>query len=442
MQADLFMANPFSEGSACKPVKAKAAKGSTKPGKAIEKASKSSGGKSARPTTSPDVFPEKFIHKHGALRALAFGNQNKFNLLGHVANYVDQLPLHSTDRIVEMKNGVPQPITIDGRIIQSKSVFFDYKLTINPNARFARIVTITPSGKEKVEYRPVLHNFEDYEDIIYFRPGPREDLVEKALRRISMRQAGDSAGKPIYCARFSIYELRQELLRFGHHLRWSDIRDSLHILSHTTFTFSIMSENEQAPANRVSPAYNAYSKKGITSAYITSLVWGSRATNSPLYNPDQQYCYCTLNELIAHSLATERYQAFQYDIYMRMTSFIARKLFSILSLEWRNSNSKLPYKRSMNELLLRFQSHLNERLANDVRTMKRALDELIFYNVLQSYDFDKQNNGVGRHRTDFIITMTPTSGFVQTQIESVNDRTMRESRLELGLPTLQLSEDK
>ena len=167
------------------------------------------------------------------------------------------------------------------------------------------------------------------------------------------------------------------------------------------------------------------------------MTWGSSATNSDLYNPEYDRCYCTLNELIAYRLIEESYQAFQFDIYMRLTSFIARRILVTLSLEWRNAHVQSGYKRSMNELLLRYQSKLNPRMFNDYRLIVRALDELVAMNVLSKYTAEKITTGSKREDKDYEVIMYPTARFVSTQIESIGDRTMRSERRELNRPTLQ-----
>ncbi len=367
--------------------------------------------------------PQKFLTKQTSIRHLAFGFQNEFNLLGHVADYVDQLPLTAIDRRVETVNGHCEPITISGEIVQSKTVSYNYKLTITPSARFSQNIITSANGKNRFEYEPILHDIRDHPNCIIFRPGPREDLVEKALRRIARRQATSDPRLPVYRAGFTLYQLRKELLRSGHDIRWSDLRDSLHILANTGITLTIMTPDQREVSYQTN--------------FISGLTWGSKAKNSELYDPENSRCFCTLNDIVAYSLITERYQAFQYDLYMRLTTFLSRRILVTLSLEWRNSHIQTGYVRSMNELILRYQSHLSDRLFNDYRLMKRALDELVKMDVLSRYTMEKVVTGKSRARKDYAITMYPTARFVGTQIESIGDRTMREERHSLKRPTMQ-----
>lgn len=371
--------------------------------------------------------PEKFLGKSVKAKSLAFGFQNQYNILGHVCDIVDQLPLYSVDRKVPSTDGSCDPITIPGEVYHGKNLAFTYKLTITPNARFAQIIDTTSGGRQKITYEPIYHDIKDHPNTVIFRPGPREDMVEKALRRIARRLSSANPGQPIYRAGFTLYQLRKELSRSGHEVRWRDLKDSLHILGNTGITLTVITPDGREITHRTD--------------YISQLTWGSRARNSKEYDPENDRWYCTLNDIVAYSLRNEKYQAFQHDLYLCMNTFLARRILATLSIEWRNAHVQTGYTRSMNELLLRYQTTLNDRLFNDVRAMEKALDELVEKHVLSSYKMEKVVMGSSRANKDYLITMFPTSRFVSTQIEAIGDRTVREQRHELKLPTMQLEFD-
>ena len=66
----------------------------------------------------------------------------------------------------------------------------------------------------------------------YF-PSAREELVEHALRKISTEQHAGFFDQPSYRsgAKFSLYQLRQELEQQGHSLRYDELTQALDILS-------------------------------------------------------------------------------------------------------------------------------------------------------------------------------------------------------------------
>ena len=368
--------------------------------------------------------PEKHNPKDTKNKHFAFGWQDEFNLLGHIVDVFDQLPLYSVERRVEATNGSFEPITMSAEIVQSKTMSFSYKLTITPNARFAQHVEVLESGKTKISYEPILHDFKEHPNAVVFRPGPREDSVEKAIRRIARRLTTSNPKSPVYKAGFTLYQLKKELQRSGHSIRWDDLRESLHILSNTGITLTLTTPDGK--------------EINYKTDFISGLSTGSRVKSAKHFNPAQDRCYCTLNDIVAYSLRTERYQALQHDLYMRMSSFLARRILATISIEWRNAHTQTGYERSMNDLILRYNDSLSDRLNDDMRLTKKAMDELVAKEILSRYEMHKVVTGTKRAGKDFRVIMFPTSRFVGTQIEAIRDRTIRTERNELGQPSYQL----
>lgn len=366
-----------------------------------------------------------FAKAKDQMTSLAFGWQNEFNLLGHVVDIFDQIPLYNWDRRVPAKDGVAQPITIPGSITQGKEKY-TYNVTITPNARFLEHTEITRSGKTRTRLEPLDHNIQDHTNIVVLRPGHREDSVEKAIRRLARRLNGSTPTAPVYRAAFTLYQLKSELDRSGHKMKWDELRESLHILSNTGITLTVETQDGR--------------KINYKTSFISSLLMGSRNPNAKHYNPDSDRCYCTLNDVVAYCLQSERYQAFQHEIYLKLNTFLARRILAALSIEWRNAHAETGYERSMNELIMRGNCVLSERLNDDYRIMKKALDELQLHGVLSKYEMEKVVTGTGRAGRDYRIFLYPTSAFVTTQIEAIKDRTIRTERFSLRRPTLQKSE--
>lgn len=352
------------------------------------------------------------------LPTLAFGWQNEFNLLGHVVDIFDQIQLYNWERRVPAKDGVAQPITIPGSITQGKEKY-SYNLTITPNARFVEHTEVTSGGKTRTRLEPLDHNIQEHQNIVVLRPGHREDSVEKAIRRLARRLNGSTPSAPVYRAAFTLYQLKTELDRSGHKMKWDDLRESLHILSNTGITLTVETQGGR--------------KINYKTSFISSLLLGSRNPNAKHYSPDNDRCYCTLNDVVAYCLQSERYQAFQHEIYLKLNTFLARRILAALSIEWRNANVATGYDRWMNELIIRSNCTLSARLNDDFRLMTKALDELVLHGILSEYRTEKVVTGKGRAGRDYRLTLFPTAAFVSTQIEAVRDRTTRSERQGMAL---------
>lgn len=377
-----------------------------------------------RPTVKPTRQPAKFRSKtqDDPNSQLAFGWQDQYNLLGHVADLFDQLGLYAPERRVSSIDGLAKPITLSGRVSHGK-VKFKYDVSITPAARFSEHTEIGTNNRTKTKLEPIDHNIENYKSIVILRPGHREDSVEKAIRRLATRTDTGKNGAPVYNSSFTLYGLRQELLRTGHDVKFPDLRESLHILSNTGITLTV--ENDEGV------------KVTYRTSYLQGLTMGSRRVDAKHYNPDSDRCHCSLNDIVAKSLSSESYQAFQYEIYMSLSLFLARRFMSILSIEWRNAHPDTRYERSMNELLTRAGQTLSVRVNDDYRATIKALDELKTQGILRLYETEKVITANGRAGKDYKLFLYPTSAFVTTQIEAIQDRTKRTERHSLRRPSLQ-----
>ena len=67
-------------------------------------------------------------------------------------------------------------------------------------------------------------------------PGPREELVERALRKMAVQrqieslESLDQSGNRIVSLEFTLFQLRQELADAGHHYKIAEIREALDVL--------------------------------------------------------------------------------------------------------------------------------------------------------------------------------------------------------------------
>lgn len=377
------------------------------------------------PTTKKKRHSYPGLTKHTArqrdinkspVSSLGFGSQDPFNVIGHIVDF-DRLPFYHVSRLVPSENGPAEPATITGRI-RSPNGPIDYQLTITPGAYFADHDEVTPSGRVRQRLEPLVHNIQDHKRVVVLRPGHREDSVEKGIRRLAVKGV-KKPGEPIYRATFSLYQLKTELDASGHCIKYSDLRESLHILANTSIALTVKLPDGKALT--------------LSTKYISGLILGSKAHNAQ-YDNNAEVCSCTLNEVVAHSLTREAYQAFQYETYMRLPNFLSRRIFVALSIEWRNANTETDYSRSMNEFILGANLPLSGRLNDDYRMVVKAMEELKTAGVLASYDMgQKETTGRGRAGRDYIIKMRPTAAFVGTQIEAIGDRKKREARHELGL---------
>ena len=86
---------------------------------------------------------------------------------------------------------------------------------------------------------------------ISYYPSAREELIEYALRKIALEQQAGFFDQPSYRSgvRFSLWQLRQELIERGHELRYDELVEGLDILSKCSLTIIAAGEAEDPAVN-------------------------------------------------------------------------------------------------------------------------------------------------------------------------------------------------
>ena len=182
---------------------------------------------------------------------------------------------------------------------------FDLSFTLGGRTIIARIHparVITQSGKRLSYY-----------------PGEREEIIEHALRRLATEQNSGFFDSPSYRSgvRFSLHQLRSEIARCGHTMRYDQLKEGLDVLSGSTI--EIIAENADGE--------KAFAK----SAYLVSLTGITRRE----YDSDRSARWtCQFHPLITQAIDRVTYRQFNYDRLMKCTTRLSRWLFTQLVLKY------------------------------------------------------------------------------------------------------------
>lgn len=152
-----------------------------------------------------------------------------------------------------------------------------------------------------------------------YYPSAREELVEHALRKISTEQHAGFFDQPSYRsgAKFSLYQLRQELEQQGHSLRYDELVQALDILSLS----SIEIEGTTADGDE------AFAR----STYLAALS-GVRRKD---YEADRSAKWAAqFHPLVTQSIDQVTYRQFNYQRLMRCSTQLSRWLIGQLVLKY------------------------------------------------------------------------------------------------------------
>lgn len=156
-----------------------------------------------------------------------------------------------------------------------------------------------------------------------FYPGAREELIEHALRKIATEQSAGFFDKPTYRsgARFSLYQLRKELERQGHSLRYDELIEGLDILSLCSIEILAGDGEDNQAFGR--------------STYLTALAGVKRKD----YDANREARWTAqFHPLVTQSIDELTYRQFNYERLMSCSTQLARWLLSQLVLKFIAAN--------------------------------------------------------------------------------------------------------
>jgi len=233
-----------------------------------------------------------------------------------------------------------------------------------------------------------------------YYPSAREELVEHALRKISIQQHAGFYDGPTYRSgvRFSLYQLRKELEQQGHSLRYDQLIEALDILS-------LSSIEIEGPTPEGDEAF-------ARSTYLAALTGVKRKD----YDADKNARWgAQFHPLVTQGIDQITYRQFNYQRLMKCSSQIARWLVSQLVLKY--TQAALTNSFEIRFSTIKRDSSLLGGYARErdaVAALDEAWEELKTLRVLSSVKKTEQR-GKRNKLDDVIYTLFPTREFVTEQ---------------------------
>ena len=259
-------------------------------------------------------------------------------------------------------------------------------------------------AKYNVKIKPA--SIEDKDGVErYYYPGKREELVEDALRKLVSEGQGlfldEQAG-----VTFTLYRLQQELKRVGHSYSVSEIKDALYICSQTHL--ELTSESGSAVLKS-----NMFETLGLQ----TREDWQGVGQKTR--------AFVRFNSLVTASIKSQTFRQLDYDKAMAFNSTIARQLHKRLSHHYIQASLNNPYTIFLSTIIRDFGLTAYKKLANNLRDVKTALDELKEKEVILDYKIERTIDATQRNRLlDAKLTLTPHPRF-SSEVIKANERRKR-----------------
>jgi hypothetical protein len=200
----------------------------------------------------------------------------------------------------------------DGTYLPIRQCTFEHRHTsYEIEVRPARLRILGPDGVESERE---------------YYPGEREQVVEEALRRIAIDKRRTEIFStidrtPQAGLRFSLHELRQELVRVGHSFRIDEIKQAIEICALSNVTIRLAGSNKPM---------------------VSASIFPVRAVNETQANGDV-VSWVTFNPLVTDALLRFDYRLYNYETSMRLKSSTARWLHKRISHNYTQASATEGY---------------------------------------------------------------------------------------------------
>src|SRR5712691_1069125 len=258
--------------------------------------------------------------------------------------------------------------------------------------------------------RPARLMYPNGEEMEYY-PGPREELIEEALRKIACdRLRGvyldDGAG-----VQFTLHEMKKELKERGHDIDKADLVQALKICNLTNISIQAVD-----------------GKAVMQSAIFPTLLIASR--EDWLAAPQQARCYVQFNTVVPACINHLTYRQFDYILYMEYKHRLSRWLYKRIAHNYVQASLIHPYTIKMSTILRDSGTHTSERGNDNMKRVEEALRELHAKRVLMRYEIDILR---GKHMkvVDAKYTLYPDMDFI-VEVKKSNSRTLKLSERGVG----------
>lgn len=259
----------------------------------------------------------------------------------------------------------------------------------------------------RVAIKPAIIEKDGVNTLIY--PGQREEFVEDALRKFAVAGQStllnDQAGVV-----FTLYQLQQELMRTGHTYNLNEIKESIQVCRGATLECST-NDGETLVSSSFFPVI------GLTTLRDYKNKGGDAK------------CFVTFNPLVTKSIFALSFRKYNYSLGMRINSPLARFFYKRMSHYWTQASTSMPYTPSLVSFLSQSPRGLSDRMAENVRAMKNALDVLIENKVVSGYDTEVIKNG--RAIVDVRYTIRPHENFINLMMSANKDKNALLAKVEL-----------
>jgi len=249
-----------------------------------------------------------------------------------------------------------------------------------------------------VKIRPALLTV-DGQDMAFY-PSAKEELVEDALRKLAVKQGSGYLNDKRHGVTFSMYELRKELEKVGHTYSHAQLVESIEILQGVSV--EVRTEDETSGSFM------------FKTSILTSVI--SVSKKSYLSDPKAKW-FIDFSFPIATEINSLAYRQYNYQKSITSKSQLTRYLVKRLSINYIQAAPYNNYTISLNSISRDSGLLKSSVVRENKRNLENSLDELIYMDVIKSYESDVIKGNRGKIE-DVKYKLIPAINFVKEMIEA------------------------
>lgn len=305
--------------------------------------------------------------------------------------------LSSAPRFVRGKN-LTRPRSYEGRL----NLVRTYEDKINQVPYRAR-VTISPAILSVTAPEPLSDEQGDAGEVFVY-PGSDVEILEKIFIKLGTRGQGrfstDNRGRPVFGVRFTINQIVKELRELGKSRRPEEVLRAIEVGVNARVTIEVESPDKKDCWE-------------ITDGIFSNFIRVKREQYEDGGEADKT-CFVALHPLVVKCLQDQTFRKFDYAKNLSYKSPLTRWLHEKLSHKYVYAASGLDYNFRLTTFLQLYGAPFYQRIADNHKEFKEALDELRDDGVLDRWDYELIRDPRDRRRTvDYKYSCWASEAFVK-----------------------------
>ncbi|WP_122378028.1 plasmid replication protein [Pseudomonas cannabina] len=265
----------------------------------------------------------------------------------------------------------------------------------------------------KVVVKPALITKDGKSSLIY--PGPREEFVEDALRKLAVN-GNSTMVKENAGVVFTLYQLRNELKSMNHTYSIEEIKEAIQVCGGAKIECYTDTGGD---------------KSSMGSSFFPLVALTTRGEDVVTTKGKNTKCLVVFHPMVTRSILELSFRKYNYSLGMRINNSLARFIYKRMSHYWIQASDDQPYTPSLVSFLKQSPRGLTERMPDNVRAMKTALDDLIKHEVVSHYDAEQLLQG--RKIIDIRYRIYPHANFVKMAMAANKQKSLNHIEHSKGL---------